>query len=148
MKPMIVLPPKLMSDKDVQILRDNGLCVVIAQDPSKVRFVDPIPASSARTEIENAAIQLSRKVLNPNTWKDPDYVKNFTSMFVEILIAGTPLSSGPTQKEKEDSVYNAEKMDMIRKMAREDAKSERDAKKAAEAAAKTKTSQPSPQGAD
>jgi|SRR6185369_4432542 len=130
MKPIIILPENSMSAEDIKILRDNELCVVVAKDPAKVRFTDPIPASSSRTEIENAAIKLSRKVLNPLTWSDRDYAKTFTAFFVEILLEGTPLGSGPTQKEKEDAVYNNEKIETIRCLAREDAKAEREAAKA------------------
>lgn len=40
----MIIPPELMSADDVKLLNENGICVVIATDPSKVKFVDPLPA--------------------------------------------------------------------------------------------------------
>ena len=49
MKPMIILPPDVMDKENIDLLRENGICVVVAKDPAKVRFVDPIPAVASRT---------------------------------------------------------------------------------------------------
>jgi hypothetical protein len=56
MKPMIILPPGVMDDENIKLLRENDICVVVAEDPAKVRFVDPIPAASNRAQMEQAAI--------------------------------------------------------------------------------------------
>jgi hypothetical protein len=52
MKPIVILPPGAMSKEDIDRLRNNNLCVVEAQEPGLVKFLDPIPAISSRTEIE------------------------------------------------------------------------------------------------
>lgn len=59
-----------MSEEDMQRLRDNGMCVVVAEDPSQVNFIDPLPCISSRTEIDYAAIQMAKKVLRPETWQE------------------------------------------------------------------------------
>lgn len=56
MKPIIILPPGSLSDSNIQLLRDNELCVVVAKDPAAVKFVDPIPAISSRTRIKGTAL--------------------------------------------------------------------------------------------
>lgn len=43
MKPIIILPPNTMTDENIQLLRDNDLCVVVAEDPAAVKFIDPLP---------------------------------------------------------------------------------------------------------
>lgn len=130
MKPMIILPPDAMSAEDIAELRKNHLCVVVAKDPALVKFVDPIPAQSSRTDIENAAIQLSRKMLTGDLY-DSETKKDFAREFVDILVRGTPLDSRPTQAEHEKAVFNAAKDDELRRLAREEAKAERAAAKAA-----------------
>jgi hypothetical protein len=47
MKPIMILPPEVMSPEDIKLLNENGLCVVIVKEPAKVRFVDPIPPNPA-----------------------------------------------------------------------------------------------------
>lgn len=89
MKPIIILPPKTMSKSDIKALRDNELCVVIAKDPSQVKFLDPIPTSSSRTQMENAAIALSRKLLNGQMLQFQR--GDITRAYVDILIKGSPL---------------------------------------------------------
>lgn len=48
MKPMMILPRGEISKADIARLNQNGLCVVEAKDPAKVRFVAALPAVSAR----------------------------------------------------------------------------------------------------
>lgn len=127
MKPMIILPSDVMSKDDIEILRANNICVVVATDPSKVRFVDPIPAQSSRTDIENAAIKLSRKILSGHF--NEDSTKTFAQMYVSLLVQGTPLDSRPSQAEMEKRAYDESKLEEVRKLAREDARAERFAKK-------------------
>lgn len=133
MKPIIILPPKTMSAKDIKILRDNDLCVVVAKDPSKVRFMDPIPAAASRTQIEDAAIKLSRCLLN-GTWTGNAVLgrADFARFYVDMLIQGTPLDSMGTLKERCDGAYKSEKIKESRRLARLDAKAERQAMKKAE----------------
>lgn len=91
---MIVLPPHAMSDKDVRLLRKNGICVVVAKDPSEVRFVDPIPASSNRTEMEAAAVAMTRKLLEW-PWSATFATKEFISeLYCKLLVRGTSLDPG------------------------------------------------------
>lgn len=129
MKPIIIVPPDTISAEDIKILRENNLCVVVATNPAAVKFVDPIPASSSRTEIENAAIQLSRRLLHGELI-GPDYRKNITALYVDLLVKGTPLDSRPTRAEEEQEIFDYAKRDEIRRLAKEEAKAERAAAKA------------------
>ncbi len=130
MKPIIILPPDTMSSEDIKTLRDNELCVVVASNPAAVKFVDPIPAVSQRTHIEDAAIKLSRKVINPGFWNDSTTREHLTRAFVDILLKGTPLDPMGTQQEQEREIFNITKADELRRLAREEAKAERAAIKA------------------
>jgi hypothetical protein len=128
MKPIIILPPKTVSAEDIKALRDNGICVVEAKNPAAVKFVDPIPAASCRTAIEDAAIKLSRKLLHGEL-VGHDYKKNIAALYVDLLVEGTPLSAQPTQAEREKKFFDQEKLEELRKLARQEAKAERDAAK-------------------
>lgn len=139
MKPIIILPPKTMSAADIAALRKNDLCVVVAKDPSKVKFVDPIPAASNRTQIENAAIKLSRCLLN-GQWSGGMSTlgqSDFAKLFVDILTIGTPLDAKGTIEEREQQYFDQVKWDEIARLARAEAKAEREAKKKAALAPKT-----------
>lgn len=142
MRPMIVLPCGEVSAEDIQCLRDNGLCVVEAANPGNVKFVDPMPAASCRTEMENAAIKLSRILLNHSGWYDHRWNlesmnrNDFCALFVECLIVGTSLDK-QTRTEKEREIFEDAKHDELRRLAREEAKAERAALKAKKAGTKT-----------
>jgi hypothetical protein len=129
MKPMIILPPGVMDDENIKLLRENDICVVVAEDPAKVRFVDPIPAASNRAQMEQAAISLSRKILNRGFWNDPSTRDEMCRWYVELLVSGTPLDPGGTIEEQVDNAYHSERLEEARKMAREDARAERAKKK-------------------
>jgi hypothetical protein len=134
MKPMIIIPAKTMSDANIKLLRENGICVVVATKPEAVRFLDPIPASSSRTQIENAAIKLSRILLN-RQWghvspRTEIGVSEFSRLYIEALIEGTPLDSKPTVAEQAAKIFTTEKQDEIRRVAREEARAERAAERA------------------
>src|SRR4029453_3136412 len=140
-KPIIILAPDSMSEEDIKVLRENQLCVVVSTNPEAVKFVDSITAISNRTEVENAAIQLSPKVLkgvHPEVGRPwtPTTVSEFAKLFVDILIEGTALDPGPTRSEKEQEYFSAAKMDEIRRLAIQEAREERAAAKAAKAKAK------------
>jgi len=131
MKPIMILPPGLMSEGDIKELRANGLCVVTAEDPSKVRFVDPIPAASSRTQMENAAIQLSRRLLhgrvnNPNL---ASYKGNICELYVWLLSQGSALDPDGSNEEREQALFDQEKRDELRRLARIEAKAEHGAAK-------------------
>ena len=137
MMPIMILPQEAMSKEDIEILRANGICVVVAKEPHAVKFVDPIPAASSRTEIEQASLSLSRKLLHPGFWRrdsftadDSSLRKTITASFVELLLNGTPLDSKPTKEELQKEAYHAEKIREMQLLAREDAKAERQASKA------------------
>lgn len=128
MKPIIILQPDTMSPEDIKLLRDNDLCVVVAKNPALVKFIDPIPAQSCRTQIEDAAIKLSRKLLSGEVW-DETTRANISKMYVDILIRGTPLDRRGTAEEQEKLFFDEAKADEIRKLAREEAKAERESQK-------------------
>jgi len=130
MKPIMIVPPDVLSDESLAQLRENDLCVVVASDPAKVRFVDPIPAQSSRTQIEDAAIQLSRRILRGDG-SFVNYRAEAARLYVEMLIKGTPLQPGPTKEEERKEIYDYAYAEEVRRLARADAKAERDAKKAA-----------------
>ena len=131
MKPMMIIPPNTMSQSDIKLLRENDVCVVVAKNPANVRFVDPIPVLSSRTQMEHAAIQLSRRLLNGqmafNDFGDTNRNK-IANLYVQLLVEGTPLDRA-TKEEKEKEIYEEEKYDEIRRIARADAKAERENKK-------------------
>lgn len=140
MNPILILPPDVMSEEHMEALRQNGICTVVAKDPEAVKFLDPLPAQSSRTEIENAAIQLSRKLLNrqwahiSNTTEINSAV--ITKLFVECLVKGTPLDSAPTLVEQEISLFSSAKRSEIERIAREEARTEAAAKKASKTTVK------------
>lgn len=129
MKPVIILPPDTMSAEDVECLRQNGLCVVTAKEPSLVKFMDPIPAVVGRTAVEDAAIRLSRKVLHPNTWSSDSTRKDIATMYIDLLIQGTPLDPKPLKQEREQEIFDDAKRLELQRLAREEAKAEREAAK-------------------
>jgi hypothetical protein len=100
-----------------------------------VKFVDPIPAASSRTQIEQAAIMLSRKLLH-GQWKHINVdntigVNTISKLYVECLINGTPLDINGSQEEQEQRYFDEAKLDELRKLAREEAQAERAKAKAA-----------------
>lgn len=133
MKPMILLAPNQMTEPNIKQLRDNGICVAVAKDPSKIRFVDPIPAMSSRTQIENAAIKLSRLLLN-GQWSGPSQMgaMDFAKLYVELLIEGTPLDKNGTIEEQEEGMITFARQVELQKIGREEARASRAAKKAQE----------------
>lgn len=131
MKPLIIMPKGAMSSKDKEKLTKNNICVVEAETPSLVKFVDSVPEIASRTQIEQAAIQLSRKILQRSTWNNDDTAKEMAKMYVDLLIKGTPLDSRPTQAEQEKQIFDEAKADELRRLAREEAKAERAAAKMA-----------------
>lgn len=140
MKPIIILPPDVMSDEHQKLLRDNGLCVVVASEPGKVKFVDPIPAASSRTKIEDACIKLSRILLN-RQWGNYNTsssigITDFSKIYLDALMEGTPLDSNGTFEEQETRFFNTAKREELQRLARVEAKEEREAAKAAKAKAK------------
>jgi hypothetical protein len=91
MKPIIIIPPNFMSQSDIEQLDKNGICVVIAKDPKRVKFVDPIPAIASRTEIESAALELSKRLLSIRWWQESNQGHSVTReeisrFYVKILL--------------------------------------------------------------
>lgn len=135
MKPMIILPVGLMAESEIAKLNDNGLCVVVCKDPSKVKFVDPIPASSQRGKLENAAIKLSRKLLT-RTWGDHSTAgmlghSDFTSIFCKMLIEGTELDQNGSIEEQVEAKRVHGMRDEAYAIGREEARKEAVAKREA-----------------
>lgn len=120
-----------MSDADIAELRKNDLCVVIAKEPSLVKFIDQIPAQSFRTQMDDAAIKLSRTLLsrawgwhsNSGTIGHSD----FATMYVKLLTEGSNLDD-QFMRDKQNA-YRSTLIDEQRKIAREDARAERAAQK-------------------
>lgn len=152
MQPMIILVPGAMSPEDQQRLRDNGICVVESKEPLGIKFLDPIPSMVDRSKVEDAAIQLSRKILaqggmygysrlTESGTSNPVLSRaDICRMFVDLLTSGTPLDPNPTVQEQEHDLFREAKNNELKRLAREEAKAERDAakKEAAELAAKKK----------
>lgn len=136
MKPIVILPPGAMTDDNMTMLRENGLCVVVAENPPAVKFLDPITAVIGRTAVESAAIELSRKVLNPESYAryaagaGPSRA-GWAAIYIDILVKGTSLQPGPTEQELQQEAFDSEKYEELRRLAREEAKEERAAAKAA-----------------
>ena len=131
MKSMIILPPELMDAANIKQLQDNDICVVVASDPARVRFVDPIPSMSSRTQMEDAAIQLSRRLLNGEFDGSTVRKSDFARLYVEILIKGSPLDIRGSTEEPRKRAFDQEKEAELYRLAREEAKAEREAKKKA-----------------
>lgn len=126
-KPILLIPPDCVSDDDVKRLNDNGMCTVVAKDPALIKFLDPIPSISSRTGIENAAIKLSRKLLNRQFHSTTGLLgySDIYKLYLDLVIAGTPLDAQPSAEEVEKKIFNEAKAEEIRKLAREEAKEER-----------------------
>ena len=140
MKPMIILPPDVMEKEEIQKLNDNGMCVVVAKDPAKIKFVDPIPAAASRTHIENAAISLSRKLLDwPWDKNSSLYKGTVAEMFVNFLTKGTPLDPIGTREEQEQNLIETARRDELCRIGREEARAEAAARKAAKQKPNTNT---------
>ncbi len=101
---------------------------------------DPIPAQSSRTQIEQAAIKFSRKILHRQwghlTGEGAIGVNTISRLYLECLIAGTPLDADGSQEEKEQRFFDQEKREELARLAKEEAKAERAKAKAAKAADK------------
>jgi hypothetical protein len=135
MHPIIIIPPNTMSEADIKMLRDNELCVVVAKNPAAVKFLDPIPAAGQRTQIEAAAIKLSRILLN-GQWANISNASQigrseFARLYVELLTEGTALDRNGSREEQERRYFGEAKLDELRRLAREEAKAERAAAKKA-----------------
>lgn len=135
MKPIMVLPPDLLSEADIKTLRDNDLCVVVAKDPSKVRFIDPIPAAQKRSKVGDAAIKLSRMLLTGRWghYSNSSVIgrSEFAKIYVDLIMEGSELDPAGSPEEVEQSIYDSARADEIRRLAREDTKAERAKKKEA-----------------
>lgn len=141
MKPIIILPPNLMSADDIQRLRDNDLCVVEASDPSAIRFLDPAPCDVTRDALDNAAIKLTRDVLNPDVTGNSILLNRdeIRARLCRIILAGSQFDPNVEKRIARERLISQEaKEEELRHIAREEAraeaaekKAEREAKKAA-----------------
>ena len=145
MKPMLVVPTGQMKPSEIKKLNDNGICTVEVKNPSLVKFLDPIPCAAERTGVEQAAIQLSRKLLSRDFHTYGGYASHTASdgtklnsrsdiarLYVDLLIKGTALDEAPTQDEEEKKIFDQAKAEELRRLAREEAKAEHNLKKANE----------------
>lgn len=136
MKPILILPPDSMTAGDIQLLNNNGICTVVAKNPAAVKFLDPIPSAAERTKTEDAAIALGRKIMNKGFWTNDSTRSEICKAYVDLLVKGTSLDPLPSIKEREQELFDTEKANEIRRLAREEAKAERAAKKKAKEASK------------
>jgi hypothetical protein len=97
MKPMLIVLEGTMKPEDIQRLNDNGVCTVESKDPAAVRLIDALPSISSRTKIEDAAIELSRKLLRADFWNNPDTSKTIAKAYCDILLHGTRLDAAYAQ---------------------------------------------------
>lgn len=96
-KPILIVRAGDISEADVQKLTDNGVCVVQAKDPSRVRFVEPPPMDCSAHE--RAALASMRHLLssdNVGAWNRGDV----QALFARYIIRGTPLAATPVSKAK------------------------------------------------
>lgn len=83
-----------MEDDQIEMLRENEICVVVAKDPAAIKFMDPIPSMSSRTQMEAAAIELSRRIMTGQTGRTfMGSTTQAAAMWAEILMEGNPLES-------------------------------------------------------
>lgn len=141
---MMIIPPDVMSEEHMKILQENGICIVVASDPSKVKFVDPIPAISCRTQIEKAAIRMSRILIN-GAWHDYNTSgvisrETVLRIWTDALVAGTELDVRGTREEQEQKLIDDGRRQELYAIGREEARAER-AKKKAEKDAATKATE-------
>lgn len=135
----MIIPPEVMSDEHMKILRENGICIVVASDPSKVKFVDPIPAISCRTQIEKAAIRMSRILIN-GAWHDYNASgvisrETVLRIWTDALVAGTELDVRGTREEQEQKIIDEARRQELYRIGQEEARAERAKKKAEKLAA-------------
>jgi hypothetical protein len=141
MKPILILPPDSMSTDDIELLNANGICTVVAKDPAAVKFLDPIPSAAERTKTESAAIELGRKIMSKDFWTSAGTRDMICGAYVDLLVKGTSLDPRPSQKEREQEIFDIAKADELRRLAREEAKAQRaEAKLKSDAAKKAKES--------
>lgn len=110
MRPIIILPPDVMSAEDIKKLTDNGMCVVTAPDPEAIKFVDVFPPMQ-RAKIEQAAIATMRKILNGYGFRAEGvlYQSDVASLFAKALIRGTSLDSNCVDPEEIPGLKTAKK---------------------------------------
>lgn len=93
MKPVIVLPPKSVSKADIKELRENGICVIVAKDPSVVRFIEPPP--NGYNEQEKAAIKLCRYLVRRDNTASCGR-QEIMALLAHFFIEGSPLQTVAT----------------------------------------------------
>ena len=123
---MMILPPNAVSKEDVKKLNNNGICTVVAKNPASLQFVDPIPSLSSQTQMENASIMLSRKLLSGHGYVYDNFGKigrlDIIRLYVELLIEGTSLDVRGTKEEQRQKLFEDEKDNELRRLARVEAR--------------------------
>lgn len=95
-KPVIILPTGKVSKADIRMLRKNGLCVIEAEDPSLIRFLEPPPGDYGPQE--KAAIATCRHLMGQCEYLNGREIK---ALFANFIIKGTTLEySKPPQSVK------------------------------------------------
>lgn len=89
-KPVIILPPGMMSKEDIQEMRANGFCVVEAKKPDQVRFIEPPPMGYSAQE--KAAISLCRWLMRPDN-KEHLTRQDIGALLAHFFIQGSPLQT-------------------------------------------------------
>jgi len=89
MKPVIILPIGKVTRKDIRELRKNNFCVIEAEDPGAVRFLEPPLHGYSANEV--AAMKLCRYLLSKNNQYSLDRYA-IASKLAFIMTEGTPLA--------------------------------------------------------
>lgn len=98
MKPVIILPKGAVSAEDIALLRENQFCVVEADDPSEVRFMEPPP--NGYSEQERAAIALCRHIMR-HSWDASWTKRDLGNLLAQFFIEGSPLQYVEPAKQAE-----------------------------------------------
>lgn len=96
--PILIVPKRSMTKADIRLLRLNGICVVEAQEPSAVRFIEP-PMMGYSHE-ERAAIKLSRFLMSMDNTSNCRDRHDIRSAFAHYVIQGTSLDSFRAEEPK------------------------------------------------
>ena len=91
-KPIIVLETGMMSEDDMNRLRDNGICVVESETPDMVRFIDPPVTGYDKMEL--AAIELFRRCMSQSGWQLQR--KSMSEQWATILMDGEKMAKLPS----------------------------------------------------
>jgi hypothetical protein len=139
MKPILIIPPDTIDAEGIKALNDNGICCVVATDPSSVQFADPENSGY----FAECAVRFTRVMLNQNTFIQNNQWHNLSMDEVARLFTVEAKKGTPFSREHQDKLEAAKriienaKLDEEAKIAREEAREEAAQRRAEKAAAKS-----------